>query len=235
MTLSSWLTSAAAVRYLHVYEGAERRGCFLYHTTLYAELTTISLVQLQVISYNASLPALCRRCGLTHHRLASEHTHYLHRAIERRPHSGQECHLQRGAGPRSNIFLQPISSDPRCVQWQSGRPGQYFCCRTWVPRPTTCSSQTGRLTIKTETLKEPTITITKEANYDPATTKYTVLLLDPDVPSPDLPLLRILLGNFVHLIVSDVQPECMCSSFLSKNPLSFSLLFPQTSRYRFSQ
>ena len=42
----------------------------------------------------------------------------------------------------------------------------------------------------------------------PATTKYTVLLLDPDVPSPDLPLDRILLGNFVHLIVSDVQPDC---------------------------
>ena len=113
--------------------------------------------------------------------------------------------------------------------------GNTFAVARGFRGPQRAHQEQGRLTKKTETLEEPTITITKEANYDPATTKYTVLLLDPDVPSPDLPLLRILLGNFVHLIVSDVQPDCMCSSFLSKNPLSFSLLFPQTSRYRFSQ
>ncbi|KAL8939828.1 MAG: hypothetical protein Q9216_003150 [Gyalolechia sp. 2 TL-2023] len=60
-----------------------------------------------------------------------------------------------------------------------------------------------------QTLTQPTFSITKEAKFDPATTKYTVLLLDPDVPSPNLPLDRILLGNFVHIIVSDVQPECI--------------------------
>lgn len=80
-------------------------------------------------------------------------------------------------------------------------------------------SMTRRTDRETETLKEPTITITKEANYDPATTKYTVLILDPDVPSPNLPLDRMLLGNFVHLIVSDVQPDCKFSLILNDLPL----------------
>ena len=60
-----------------------------------------------------------------------------------------------------------------------------------------------------ETLTEPAFSITAEANYDPSTTKYTVLLLDPDVPSPLIPLDRTLLGDFNHLIISNVQPECI--------------------------
>ncbi|KAL8810387.1 MAG: hypothetical protein Q9200_002625 [Gallowayella weberi] len=76
----------------------------------------------------------------------------------------------------------------------------------------------------TETLTEPTFTITPEADHDPATTKYTVLLLDPDVSSPKLPLERLLIGNFVHLIVSDVQPDCIATqkrvTLLTYKPLT---------------
>ncbi|KAL8806216.1 MAG: hypothetical protein Q9182_001491 [Xanthomendoza sp. 2 TL-2023] len=76
----------------------------------------------------------------------------------------------------------------------------------------------------TETVMEPTFTITPEAEYDPATTKYTVLLLDPDVPSPKIPIERFLLGNFVHLIVSDVQPNCTATqkrvTLLTYKPLT---------------
>ena len=70
-----------------------------------------------------------------------------------------------------------------------------------------------------ETLAQPTFSITKEANFDSAT-KYTVLFLDPDVPSPNLPLDRILLGNFVHLIVADVQPDCEYLNPCSIHPSS---------------
>lgn len=41
--------------------------------------------------------------------------------------------------------------------------------------------------------------------YDPSTTKYTLIMVDPDAPNPAAPLL----ADFLHWIVSDVQPECI--------------------------
>lgn len=40
---------------------------------------------------------------------------------------------------------------------------------------------------------------------DPYTTKYTIIMADPDAPDPSLPVL----GNFLHLITSDAQPGCV--------------------------
>lgn len=69
----------------------------------------------------------------------------------------------------------------------------------------------GNTLTVTDTLPPPTFNITAEANYPASTTKYTVLLLDPDVPSPLLPVDRDTLGDYTHLIVSDVQPSCITS------------------------
>ena len=55
----------------------------------------------------------------------------------------------------------------------------------------------------------PTFSITEEQGYDPSTTKYTVLVLDPDVPSPAYPIDREILGDFNHYVFSDVQPFCI--------------------------
>jgi len=62
-----------------------------------------------------------------------------------------------------------------------------------------------RLTIPAETATEPNFSITRELLYDPLTTKYTVIFADPDAPGPEAPILK----DFLHLIVSDVQPKCI--------------------------
>lgn len=76
-----------------------------------------------------------------------------------------------------------------------------------------------------ETANEPTFSITSEANYDPAKTKYTLILVDPDAPGPALPILK----QFLHWIVSDVQPKCITTqtrkqvaSYMFPTPLSVS-------------
>lgn len=62
-----------------------------------------------------------------------------------------------------------------------------------------------RLMILTETATEPNFSITKELLYDPSTTKYTLIFADPDAPGLEAPILK----DFLHLIVSDVQPKCI--------------------------
>ncbi|MCJ1443545.1 MAG: hypothetical protein MMC23_004043 [Stictis urceolatum] len=79
-----------------------------------------------------------------------------------------------------------------------------------------------------ETLTEPTYSISAEQGYDPATTKYFFFLLDPDAPGPNSPaLLQVLVDDFLHLAVQDVQPSCITSQtpsvirpYLSLTPLS---------------
>jgi phosphatidylethanolamine-binding protein (PEBP) family uncharacterized protein len=62
-----------------------------------------------------------------------------------------------------------------------------------------------RLIPHIETTPEPNFSITKELLYNPSTTKYTLILADPDAPGPEAPILK----DFLHWIVSDVQPKCI--------------------------
>jgi phosphatidylethanolamine-binding protein (PEBP) family uncharacterized protein len=62
-----------------------------------------------------------------------------------------------------------------------------------------------RLTKHAETTPEPNFSITRERLYDPSTTKYTLIMADPDAPNPSAPILK----DFLHWIVSDVQPKCI--------------------------
>jgi len=56
-----------------------------------------------------------------------------------------------------------------------------------------------------ETTPEPNFSITRELLYNPSTTKYTLIMADPDAPNPAAPILK----DFLHWIVSDVQPQCI--------------------------
>lgn len=74
-----------------------------------------------------------------------------------------------------------------------------------------------------ETVPEPSFSITAENGKDPKTTKYTLIMVDPDAPGPAAPILRY----FLHWIVSDVQPSCittqtrkMVAMYMSPTPLS---------------
>lgn len=62
-----------------------------------------------------------------------------------------------------------------------------------------------RLTTIVETTPEPNFSITRELLYNPSTTKYTLIMADPDAPNPAAPILK----DFLHWIVSDVQPQCI--------------------------
>ncbi|CZT17706.1 uncharacterized protein RCC_03543 [Ramularia collo-cygni] len=73
-----------------------------------------------------------------------------------------------------------------------------------------------------ETVQAPSITFTAEQGHDPFTTKYTIIMADPDAPDPALPIL----GSALHEIISDAQPECVTSqmrkevaSYKSPTPL----------------
>ena len=93
------------------------------------------------------------------------------------------------------------------------------------------SSHLGRDThhnpsnIIAETVPEPTFSITSERGFNPATTKYTLIKVDPDAPGPAAPIL----ADFLHWIVSDVQPKCITTQqrkqvamYMSPTPLSVS-------------
>jgi hypothetical protein len=62
-----------------------------------------------------------------------------------------------------------------------------------------------RLTPHIETTPEPNFSITRELLYNPSTTKYTLIMADPDAPNPAAPILK----DFLHWIMSDVQPKCI--------------------------
>nr|XP_036574786.1 phosphatidylethanolamine-binding protein [Colletotrichum truncatum]KAF6781255.1 phosphatidylethanolamine-binding protein [Colletotrichum truncatum] len=77
-----------------------------------------------------------------------------------------------------------------------------------------------------ETLQSPTISFNPEPRYDPATTKYTYIQVDPDAPGPALPARR----KFLHHIVYDLQPSCITTQtpitqvdYQPLLPLSFTL------------
>ncbi|KAK3678257.1 hypothetical protein LTR78_001552 [Recurvomyces mirabilis] len=57
----------------------------------------------------------------------------------------------------------------------------------------------------TETLNQPIdITFTAKPGYDAASTKYTIIMVDPDAPGPAAPILK----DILHLIIDDAQPVC---------------------------
>ncbi|GIZ37213.1 hypothetical protein CKM354_000066700 [Cercospora kikuchii] len=58
-----------------------------------------------------------------------------------------------------------------------------------------------------ETVPSPNFSFTREPNFDPTTTKYTLIMADPDAPNSETPIL----APFLHLIVSDVQPDCIAT------------------------
>ncbi|KAF2997029.1 hypothetical protein E8E13_000024, partial [Curvularia kusanoi] len=79
-----------------------------------------------------------------------------------------------------------------------------------------------------------------ESNFDPSTTKYTYVQVDPDAPGPSLPLLR----HFLHHIVYYVQPACIAAQtpktqarYMPLTPLSVqahryvSLVYRQPANY----
>lgn len=91
-----------------------------------------------------------------------------------------------------------------------------------------------------ETLQEPTISFPPEEGYDPSSTKYTYIQVDPDAPGPALPLLR----QFLHHIIYDLQPSCVAAQspktqarYMALTPLSVSahryvsLLYRQPENY----
>jgi phosphatidylethanolamine-binding protein (PEBP) family uncharacterized protein len=74
-----------------------------------------------------------------------------------------------------------------------------------------------------ETLPEPSFNITAELGFPASTTKYTLIMVDPDAPGPAAPIL----ADFLHWIVSDVQPKCITTQqrktvapYMSPTPLS---------------
>jgi hypothetical protein len=68
-----------------------------------------------------------------------------------------------------------------------------------------------------------------EQGFDPATTKYTYIQVDPDAPGPALPILR----HFLHHIVYDVQPSCIAAQ-TAKTQVPYRLLTPlSVSAHRF--
>ncbi|KAF2113798.1 phosphatidylethanolamine-binding protein [Lophiotrema nucula] len=76
-----------------------------------------------------------------------------------------------------------------------------------------------------QTLQEPTFSFDPESGYNPSTTKYTYIQVDPDAPGPELPVLR----HFLHHIVYDVQPSCIATQtpktqarYMPLTPLSVS-------------
>ncbi|KAK3079764.1 hypothetical protein LTS18_003962 [Coniosporium uncinatum] len=56
-----------------------------------------------------------------------------------------------------------------------------------------------------ETTQDPVFNFTTESDYDPSTTKYLFIIVDPDAPGPEDPFLR----QFLHKIVYDISPSCM--------------------------
>lgn len=56
-----------------------------------------------------------------------------------------------------------------------------------------------------ETLAHPEFSFPAEPGFDPAETKYTLIMVDPDAPGPALPIL----SDFLHWIVSDAQASCV--------------------------
>ncbi|KAL0943473.1 phosphatidylethanolamine-binding protein [Colletotrichum truncatum] len=91
-----------------------------------------------------------------------------------------------------------------------------------------------------QTLRSPEISFDPEPRYDPATTKYTYIQVDPDTPGPALPVRR----KFLHHLVYDLQPSCITTQapvtqvdYQSLLPLSFtphrymSLLYRQPENY----
>ncbi|OAK93901.1 PEBP-like protein, partial [Phaeosphaeriaceae sp. SRC1lsM3a] len=91
-----------------------------------------------------------------------------------------------------------------------------------------------------QTLQEPTISFPPEEGFDPSSTKYTYIQVDPDAPGPALPLLR----QFLHHIVYDLQPSCVAAQspktqarYMALTPLSasahryVSLLYRQPENY----
>ncbi|KAH7083568.1 phosphatidylethanolamine-binding-like protein [Paraphoma chrysanthemicola] len=91
-----------------------------------------------------------------------------------------------------------------------------------------------------QTLQEPIFSFDPEPDFDPSTTKYTYIQVDPDAPGPALPLLR----QFLHHIVYDIQPSCIAAQtpktqarYMPPTPLSVSahryvsLLYRQPPNY----
>ncbi|KAF2725910.1 phosphatidylethanolamine-binding-like protein [Polychaeton citri CBS 116435] len=83
--------------------------------------------------------------------------------------------------------------------------------------------QLGNTFAATETLSEPSVSFTAEPGFDPAKTKYTIFLLDPDPPDPAAPILK----DFLHLEIANAQPSCITSqsrqtvaSYMALTPLS---------------
>lgn len=60
-----------------------------------------------------------------------------------------------------------------------------------------------------ETLTSPTLSFSAESGQDPAKTKYSYFLVDPDVPSPDGAAGTGIRVTFLHWEVADAQPSCI--------------------------
>jgi phosphatidylethanolamine-binding protein (PEBP) family uncharacterized protein len=67
------------------------------------------------------------------------------------------------------------------------------------------AQKTVNLITVSETTPEPTFSITSERDYDPATAKYTLIMVDPDATGTTVSIL----ADSLHWIVADVQPKCI--------------------------
>ena len=79
-----------------------------------------------------------------------------------------------------------------------------------TPSPRRYHRPTIKLTSRhlPETTLAPKLPFDAEPGYDPKTTNYTLLIVDPDVPSPAIP--ADALKFFLHMGVYDVHPNPGC-------------------------
>ncbi|KAK5172125.1 uncharacterized protein LTR77_003763 [Saxophila tyrrhenica] len=84
----------------------------------------------------------------------------------------------------------------------------------------------------TKTLTAPKLSFSAEQGRDPAGTKYSYFLVDPDVPSEEGVLgVRV---NYLHWAVSDAQPSCIADQSPSTDTIYQSLTPASTTRHRYT-
>ena len=84
----------------------------------------------------------------------------------------------------------------------------------------------------TETLNAPKLTFSAEQGKDPAKTKYSYFLVDPDVPNPNgVAGVKV---TFLHWAVSNAQPSCITNQKQSTDTMYQALTPASTAQHRYT-
>ncbi|KAF6813217.1 phosphatidylethanolamine-binding protein [Colletotrichum sojae] len=143
------------------------------------------------------------------------------------------------ASPLSLLLIQPSCPSSNISASRSSEVVSKFLSARVVPDSVPAIIPTVDLRVKygnipenlgnefsaLQTLQEPVVTFDPELGYDPSTTRYTYIQLDPDAPGPQFPLLR----QYLHHIIYDLAPSCITSQtpktqarYMPLTPLSIS-------------